>query len=79
MEFDEIEVKPEVLQHVAQVGGLLLVIEDGGVAVVQHRVKAIRHLAGLLEARILEVRVEFEFVFHVQPSNILRIFHSSSA
>lgn len=59
---DEIEVEPEVLQHVAQVDRR-----------VRNRIaqelqvcpgKLVSHLAGLLEAGILEIGVKFEFVFH---------------
>ena len=52
---DEVEVEPEVLQHVAQV---------------DRRVRPVAadllvcEFAGLLEGGILEIGVEFEFVFH---------------
>ena len=61
---DEVEVEPEVLQHVAQIGSLPLMVEECGVTAVQHRMEAISHLAHLLKGGILEIGMEFEFVFH---------------
>ena len=61
---DEVEVEPEVLQHVAQIGNLPLMVEECGITAVQHRMEAISHLAHLLEGGIMEIGVEFEFVFH---------------
>ena len=68
---DEVEVEPEVLQHVGEVRSR----RKRGRVIQELQVypgELVRQLAGRLETCFFEVRVEFEFVFHGSSIPFLR-------